>query len=631
MTHNKLTRFLEGTHYLSFDWAKLIMFVFFWCYGCYGALNRNSLFFQASVVIFLFLASIYFLYLSRFKAKLTSCRAKYTFLDVFILIFYGFIWFIVANAKLSHPIGGDQFYYGLGSKIYEISAVGYLTNYVNIDSMQMNSVVHVIDLAVLASMFLAYKFISFARLSFKNSIALVICSILLMRAISIGFDMWGSPHPAFQLFPIWLSTALFGVRDFSLRLPQFLALIFCSYFIYRTIKYRVGILNAFFAGIAVCSMPIFIHVSTLVEGSIWASLLVFIFLIEVFKDQKSKLNYWFSLSALLAIFTLMRLTSELLLPLYAYLFFRSNSEYFKTRCWQPIAFVFSPQLLSLPIFWITSKQGTPATYQVGEAPYIYNDYSVLYRLWFAITNNIAFDSIISVVGLFWIFFTIGLILRQPKETQYFRNRLAIIFVLVLFFCAFYSIRPILWGIDRYKAEYIIPFCMLGLMIILIKIYDLTKSNVLIPLASLFIFCYGVIGFWNYPYDMEDPLSSGRFHRRTEENYYYKNALIAAKSAGFGNQLLILGNTYGVMPEIIAGFSVSEVLRLKAIDHDFAVQKQSGKNVISLINENPNIQLVLIMDQENEDVLLRNLLMNGWRLFQRYAKNGAGVVYALVRL
>ena len=129
----------------------------------------------------------------------------------------------------------------------------------------------------------------------------------------------------------------------------------------------------------------------------------------------------------------------------------------------------------------------------------------------------------------------------------------IILFLVIAIEMFFSISPSLWGVDRYQAEFLVPFLILGGYLIFSKIQEISKQKLLIPLLSSLMIFFGVVGFQGYPNNIPNITEEKIFERYTEKIYDYKSALIAAKEAGLEKNTLLVVTTFGMFPQILYGY------------------------------------------------------------------------------
>jgi hypothetical protein len=118
-----------------------------------------------------------------------------------------------------------------------------------------------------------------------------------------------------------------------------------------------------------------------------------------------------------------------------------------------------------------------------------------------------------------------------------------------------------------------------------------------------------------------------FSIQGEQLYDYSSALVAVKDAGHAGKALIVGSTYGVLPEIMAGYSVSEILMTS---NSRRVSRNFLNNPSKPLS-NDEITIILLSDVENQDKSLSTLKNNGWKdwkMFKHPKSNNT--IYGLIR-
>ncbi len=614
---------------VNFNWPYIIVFVIFWSYGYQGAIASKSIIIQIAFSFYLIGTTTYFLFLGACKKELFTSQLKFLLKDILLLGVMVAFWIIVAFDKLSQPIVGDHFYYGGASKMHEIYAINALNKFVNLGNIVFRDAIYLLDLLILLFAALVIRLSKFIKFGFTSASILICLLLLTFRYLIISHGGGESPHPPLQLFPLWLSTSIFGLSDLSLRAPQFMGLIGCSFLIYLTSLKKLGRTNSFFIATALCSIPLFVHVATLVEASIWTSVLWIILLIQIPIYQERNVAYWTCIFSVISIFILLRLTSFLAYPIFLILFIIYNRALLD-KSKQLLIYVTSPFLLCLPFLVLSILHGTPATYTAGESAFIPNDYSTLHRIAYALSSGVVVETALSNINSIWLFFLFGIFLKYKNEQYYWFNRVLIVVFLIIATMLFFSIRPVLWGIDRYKAEYLVPFIIFGAYLFFSKIQTIPKSNIFTPLLSSLMIYFGVAGFQDYPNNIADRVGDNRFKRDSERIYAYKAALMASKNAGLAKNTLMVGVTYGVLPEILSGFTIEEVGKsveiLKKPIRDLDWTSVNPK----LVNKQQDIKLVLISDGGNAKAVRSGLLLLGWSDWKKFHAESNNVVFGVIR-
>ena len=623
---------------VRFNWAYIIVFVLFWSYGYQGAVSTRAnwthfdTLSQLGVCFYLIGAVIYFLFLGYHRKHFVTTRLTLQLKDIFLLGVMCFIWAFFLFDRLNQPIVGDHFFYGKFAKAHEIYAINFLNKFVNIGDIVFKDAMHFLDLFILISVALLIRLSKFIKFSFILVSILMCIALLLLRYLVISTGGGLSPQPPFQVFPLWLSTSIFSLSDFSLRMPQLMGLIGCSFLIYLVSFKKLGRINSFFIATALCSFPLFIHVATLVEGSIWTSVLWILLLIQIpLCHGKNDISYWYCIFSIISIFVLLRITSFIAYPIFFILFvFHHISLLNKNK--SLLIYAATPILLCLPYLFISIINGTPATYISGESAFIPRDHLTFHRIAYAISSGVGVDTILSVINPLWIFLLLGIFILNKNEKFYLLNRFLIVLFLGLALAMFFSIRPVLWSTDRYKAEYLIPFIIFGGYLIFSKIYITLRGVFLIPILSSVIIYFNLVSFFGYPHNIADRVTDQRFKRASEQVYDYSSALIAAKNAGLAKNTLIVGVTYGVLPQILSGFTVEEAK--KSLELFKKPIRGSDWTSVDpdLVNKEPDIKLVLLTDGGNVESIKRDLLDLGWSEWRQFHSiNSKGVVYGLIRV
>jgi hypothetical protein len=611
----------------SINWPYLISFLIFWSYG-YQAAGNYPLIPQTVFTIFITFLLGVFLYFGEFKKNKLTSTHSIAFFDLSFLAVITFLFLTINFSSLNNPLVGDQLFYSLMAKRHEIFGILKITELFELNDFSFSKLIYIADIVALLILIFLFFLIYYLKLNFLIRTLLLLIIFILTRCILLHEGGGYNLHPAFQLFPIWLSTSLFGISDFSFRISQFIGLICATFFIFINLSEKIGRLNALLTALALTSIPILFHVASLVEGSIWTSILLSLFLIRFLNIDKESFLFWFAVSSIITTFVMMRITALIVLPTFLMIYFFSNFKYFKINTKEYI-YALLPFLVCLPIVLKGILYGTPATYHAGESPFIPYDNSTYHRIVFALINNIPWETAVSNIGYFWLSFLFFIFIKNKRDSSYFFNRLSVISLFCIGLLIFFSIRPVLWGVGRYKAEYLIPFIIFGGYMFFTWLNSSIFKKAL-PLIAFLLISYNVFHLNNFPTYIPDIVSNKKFSRETEEIYDYNSALIEAKREGLASYTLIAGVTNGVMPQILAGYSVKEIKdTIKILDNNLTNSDWTSFNA-DLINSASEIKLVLISDGNNSS-LKSDLQKLGWMDWKNFrAKGTDNIIYGLVR-
>ena len=266
----------------------------------------------------------------------------------------------------------------------------------------------------------------------------------------------------------------------------------------------------------------------------------------------------------------------------------------------------SPLLISIPFVFKSIFIGTPSTDPVTAG-------STFSGVIFSVTSKIGLYSMVNG-ALYWIIFIpfILLIYRKNKIIA-----LSIFSFLVIDYIQFYSIKQMLWGAGKYQAEYVIPFAIVGFFLFLhsfVKnIYLYTTICILLIVVDIYVF-KNIYGFNKSPNDLQDSYSDD-FKKPfggvilSELIYPYREALLAAENAGYGSNVYVYGCVYGILPQVLVGYTVKDVI----INHQNCelLKRDQGLNLIKGCNGNDKIKLLLLCDAPSDYQIINYLKSNGW--------------------
>lgn len=292
----------------------------------------------------------------------------------------------------------------------------------------------------------------------------------------------------------------------------------------------------------------------------------------------------------------------------------------------------SPLLISLPFVIKSILVGTPSTNAALA------DSGSLHQVIFSVTSKIGLYSMLNGV-LYWILFIPFVLLIYKK------NRiicLSILLFLLVDYIQFYSIDKIYWGVGRYQAEYVIPFVIIGFFLLLYHFAG--NMYIYLPLCILLIsintYLFKNISSLNKPNNdlkyscFYDNHGSFGITLLSEYIFPYNHALTAVKNSGHSGDVYIYGTVYGVLPQILAGYTVKNIvlnnqnwekLRNKGM---FQYQDQ---NSAKKINENKNVKIALFSGTQDFQAIISYLKTNGWSDWKTfYDKKYRSSIVGLIR-
>jgi len=601
----------------------LLILSFLWTYGYMGALTRSSMASQIVITgcligILLFLFFIYEKYISKngidtIVISKSDLKVVSVILFTAILVGFDYIFYSLVN---------DELYHSYLSQFHAIYGLEVLSNRLPnfIIEQKASMLVWLISSSILISSIALLYFV--LKWNFKHKY--IFLSILILLFFRTAYALKGGldfPHPPFRLFPLWLSSTLFSPSNFSFRLPGVIALSLIGLIIYRVLKPKI--ISPFLLWLvisALLSIPLLWHSSYLVEPSIWAALFSILFLLAFQSEKFDKFNFyiWF---LLLALFILMR-QSLVFIALPMLFVFVMERKTLLFNNWKETVFILSPLLVALPFLIRSLLVGTPATGVSSEV-----QSALLGGVYNVVSSGMLKDIIINNFEIWSLFIIFAFIPAKKNRLKYFST--VVLFILSALII-FYSISPHLWGVPRYQAEYIVPLIILGAVKLLIYSYDLNNRASKYILSGIFstLLAYNLYTI-SISHSYKEAVVNDHSVILSRSVYDYETAFKVAKENGYAGNAVMLGVTYGVMNEVLYGYTLQEIEKQLPFYKEF--NKFKGVDVNSLL-QNKNIKLVMLSDiGEKKEYLRTELLENGfkeWKIFS--SEKTTDEIIALVR-
>jgi len=593
-------------HILAF-----ILLAEIWIFGLYGALIRGTFLtlpIQLSIASYLLLANTALVYIVR---RTTNTKLDFTFKakDVFWGGLFCSIILLLGWSQLHSDVQGDAHYYGQWANEFPLLIVKLISRTPFLLGMPYRTLLQAISLLLLACAVAIYRLL-FPTKNTSNTFMLSLFFIVLFsfRIMNFILDRDYGPHPSLFAFFAWISTAVFGYTNVGLRILQTFPLVCLFLFIYLLEKRTLGALKSGLLSLTICSAPLFILSAFRVESSIWSATIFSGTLFLTLLRDRLKLSdvHWFIVFTVISLGICVRIATFACLP-FALFCFVSNilstkniNQFTAANIWLYL-FQLTPLLVCLPIILDSVINGTPATYTGFESSYIPNHHSTLSRVMYAFQNNIPLKTAISSAGIFVVVESLFIFLRHPCEKNYLANRILFLVFAATLIWIFFSIRPVLWGYDKYKVELLAPFSSIGIYILFSKLNNVFSRSSFSYLFLGIILCFNVSNYFSYPSKYPDYLVGTRYSRQTDvfpiPNYqYFLNKL---NDQGVCRQSIqVIGTTYGgLSPYLLAGYSVNDVNISKRVYEELVPTNTllPPLNTLEGIDQNPAINAVIVAD------------------------------------
>ena len=486
---------------------------------------------------------------------------------------------------------------------------------------------------------LAIIFFSSKINSNRNRIFLFIFLLLVTRILVslLGGNTYAHP-PLSSLFPL-IFGSLFGINDLTFKLSYFIPYSIFIFILYRELYRRLDAISSFLLCLAFSTIPILLSLGSVVEQSLWSVICYCLIITKIISEKNP--NY-FKLVILVTIFSFFRITSIFaLIPIVTHFLIINIAEFSKKD------FLVKNLRLIIPVFAILPFLGFSVFYSTQ-----YSEYQSVSNASIFIETLLAgeiFSFVWSSFNFYWlvpIIFSFFLPSFKGVKASLF------IFAFCLITLFHFLNNPILWGISKYQAEYVLPFVLAGSLLLL---HYLSKSK-LIVIGRLMVLTLAILNTWiftNFPsnckaYDLTnsketninysigwpfivtsnekkighltEPLLKGGSGCNIISHYPFdsKEAYQVVKNLKMENALYSPGVHYGLLPQIMSGFDTRSIKKINSI-----LKNQESKMRIrnipwtsgdaELINSDSRIKIVILDLVASKDELVNDLLKTGWKV------------------
>lgn len=585
-----------------------------WIYVGYAAASgQNSFFDNLSTMFIALLCAAYFILLSseKYVFSLTLEKEKIIQFSV-VFIIAG----VLLKNRLSEDISGDQLYYANfafihAQKIYEYIGTFFQLN----DDLPFKTIIRSLNFLIA---FFCILLISVLRKLFHYKLITTVnifIFVLIGRLVIIKI-LSGSSYiqPPLQLFPISLSGTIFGLNNISFRLPALVTLIISFFILQRIIKDNTDSKILYWlVPLAVSTTPLLLHVGTLNQSSIYGYLGAITFYAIIYeKTVRCSRQNTHLYTIILLVLAFLRITNFVYLFIYLALLFvdclQNRRDYEQWKIFG-LSVVISVSLL--PLLFDAIVFGTPATSGLNLRDLaIYRDSSNIYYF-----IDLAKLTIFSTLSPTW---GIGLFMLITSII-FSRTRVLTLITILVFFIQvllFFNIKLELISELRYKVEYFYPFCVLGIVQLIINFSFINLRSILSLLISFIagiIIIFNVHVFSGYPHSYHDRAAGTLLTRSAEVVWDYTSALNFVMKKQQVENALLVGQTNGMMIQTIMGLTVGQILSQKNLsDRYFESGKGDWLNYdYEVISNIKPIKYLIVSDIINRNEVIHGLLRNNW--------------------
>mgnify|MGYP001186958988 CR=1 FL=1 len=521
---------------IRYSLFEIMLFISIWTYGLFGAFisrSENLFLLTLSSLLVLVISYVFVILDHQNKKKIIKIRfkdIKNTVIIFFLMCFLIndglFSWFY--NDQSAHI--SEAFKHGIfAAKLFpEINEFPYKT------------FIYIVNVFIIIFFIIFFKILR----NLKKINSKIIFFTIIFLSLRIGIILSGgteSIHPPFRLFPIFLSGTIFGLNELGIRFIQLILVSSFLSYLFKKVSSQISINNSLlFLGVII-STPLLLFTSMTIEPSIYAFLVIFLFLMDLNNLNNFDDFNFFKWIFIISIGSLIRQPVFLLfIPLFV-IFLLKKNKLIKN----PIYFA-SPLLLSLPIFFYSIIRGTPSTKTMSGNNFLNNNY---------------FDILLNVFNEFLIFF---LIICFIPHNKYIRSNILTLFTFLILFTAFILVP--FYGYEftyRYHAEYALPFIFLGIF----KTIQFFENNSYRHFISLILLLTILLNFTKVNQIFFQPkeinfntLLSNNLSENSNVYEYLKNEQV-------NNNFYYLGVNQRLISKIIYGLSIKSSINSTKTEHN----------------------------------------------------------------
>jgi len=559
--------------------------------------------------------------------------------EIFIYLSFLAILTLLSFGLLGLSLSADEIVYSQTGMIHGLEISRILSETTPFfDEIGFKYLVQLSSLLSLIAL-LAIIFFSSKINSNRNRIFLFIFLLLVTRILVslLGGNTYAHP-PLSSLFPL-IFGSLFGINDLTFKLSYFIPYSIFIFILYRELYRRLDAISSFLLCLAFSTIPNLLSLGSVVEQSLWSVICYCLIITKIISEKNP--NY-FKLVILVTIFSFFRITSIFaLIPIVTHFLIINIAEFSKKD------FLVKNLRLIIPVFAILPFLGFSVFYSTQ-----YSEYQSVSNASIFIETLLAGEIFSFVWSSFNFYWLVPIIFSFSLPS--FKGVKASLFIFAFCLITLFHIlnNPMLWGMSKYQAEYVLPFVLAGSLLLL---HYLSKSK-LIVIGRLMVLTLAILNMWiftNFPsncktYDLTNseetninysigwpfivtydekvtdhfasPILKGGSGCNIISHYPFvsKEAYQVVKNLKMENALYSPGVHYGLLPQIMSGFDTRSIKKINSI-----LKNQESKMRIrnipwtsgdaELINSDSRIKIVILDLVASKDELMNDLLKTGWKV------------------
>lgn len=590
-------------------------FTFLFGYGVFGAgvvKNHDYGIIYLLAPLFFF-ALLFFLNKENeiiFRLKKESFTSINLTQYIYLILIFLFL-FYLAKERIFLSITGDEYAYTEFGLIHSNFMVSYLSSFEILEEISIKRIYHFFSLVILIFVIL---YLYLLNLIFKNKgyyqLVVILFTVFIIRYVIFNIGGNQFPHPPLMALPPLLSTAFFGLSDFSIKFIPFLIYNLFAYYYFFNLKKKINSIISFLIVLALFGIPGILYISASIEQSLFSMICFSIVGIELITNSRPDYK---KLIIIILLFSLFRVLSILALSLIAFhIIFNSNSlEKFFENSKQVIKKTY-PLLLILPFIFYSFTHSSDLTVSRVNLDSISVEF-ITNILPLTIINNFTFFP-----GILLFIFLIGLIL-------FWKKNIISIFFLIICILVYGNVID---QDNKYSYEIFFPIILIFLLVYFsFEKKELSKNLIsilvlIIGLSNIFIikkfnsFCLIDKKPFKENHNYEVKFGCNIIYSKPFNLINSFNFLKGHNQFSFKN-LYVPGVYYGILPSVINGMKMKDLEIHKDINQN--QNKLNLENNISwisadakLITNDVRIKYVLIADMTNSSKLEDDLIDLGWK-------------------
>ena len=581
----------------------ILLIINFITYSIYAVLSKYNIFIIEVLINLNFI--VFFLLYKKYPEDKISFNLKLDYQEILFFLFLFTFLFLLLFDELRVPLFGDEIAPTRRAIRTPIFASYLILNIFKIDYLNEIPFKYVIQ--VLSFLQILFIIFSIYLLKFKKLGLFILLLIMNFVLRMIVKDAVHHP-PLNHIFSTTLIPVL-GFNHMAVRISYFIPFIFFLIILFKLISEYIDKKSSMVLVLSISTFPFLTIASVVPDHSLWASLTFTVLLFYVYVKKNINYRLCFLAISIGILFRITIFSGFILLGLVFLSDFFSKRflilQKIKQLLFKEKIFVFI--LVFTPLF-LVSISGNVNFEGV-------NNLDTINLFYEALKSKIIFKSLVKQIPIwygafiFFIFFT-------EKKIEFL-----IFFILNL--AIYFSISPYFWGNAKYVLEYGVPFFIFG-HFIFTKLLVEKKKFWLANAVNLIIIMLNINDIQKFP---ESRISSDLIYKEGYQKslkssdkrtkyllkipYSYDDAFQYIRKINKNENTLLLGTTYGFLPQILENYNFNELKAAinirNSFDNSNNINYSLSKKIIKLDSEKNIFKLIkkYFQSMKNNQIIGRN--------------------------